>query len=191
MSKYCYIIISNAYLWYIMIPGCLADSILIPTPFYGVITEDIDLYSSVKLYCVPLDSEVIIRSPFTLFCTSVLLWQSVKGLCWIFFPFSPDKMMTDRFTSLLKNWSMLSRKQRKRWFMEHKISHTNIHTLAFKSNYRAGLFFLFVCFEFFFFFLQGVNIKAMILLNPHNPLGEIYTSEEMISFLNVAKRLFY
>lgn len=36
-----------------------ADAILIPTPFYGAITEDLDLYSSVKLYCVPLESEVI------------------------------------------------------------------------------------------------------------------------------------
>lgn len=34
------------------------DAILIPTPFYGVITEDIQLYSDVKLFHVPLDCEV-------------------------------------------------------------------------------------------------------------------------------------
>lgn len=34
------------------------DAILIPTPFYGVITEDLDLYSEVKLFHVPLDCEV-------------------------------------------------------------------------------------------------------------------------------------
>ncbi len=36
-------------------------------------------------------------------------------------------------------------------------------------------------------FIQGLNIKALILLNPHNPLGEVYSSEEMISFLEFAK----
>lgn len=34
------------------------DAILIPTPFYGVITEDLHLYSDVKLFHVPLDCEV-------------------------------------------------------------------------------------------------------------------------------------
>lgn len=36
----------------------VVDAILIPTPFYGVITEDFDLYSDVKLFHVPLDCEV-------------------------------------------------------------------------------------------------------------------------------------
>lgn len=93
------------------------DSILIPTPFYGVITEDIDLYSSVKLYCVPLDSE--------------------------------PRQNDDR------PFHLTAEK------LEHALQKAK---------------------------KEGVNIKAMILLNPHNPLGEIYTSEEMISFLNVAKR---
>ncbi|XP_016384060.1 1-aminocyclopropane-1-carboxylate synthase-like protein 1 [Sinocyclocheilus rhinocerous] len=34
---------------------------------------------------------------------------------------------------------------------------------------------------------EGLNIKALILLNPHNPLGEVYSSEEMINFLEFAK----
>lgn len=38
------------------------DAILIPTPFYGVITEDLHLYSDVKLFHVPLDCEVGIQS---------------------------------------------------------------------------------------------------------------------------------
>lgn len=36
----------------------VVDAILIPTPFYGVITEDVHLYSDVKLFHVPLDCEV-------------------------------------------------------------------------------------------------------------------------------------
>uniref|UniRef100_A0AAR2LXR2 Aminotransferase class I/classII large domain-containing protein n=1 Tax=Pygocentrus nattereri TaxID=42514 RepID=A0AAR2LXR2_PYGNA len=93
------------------------DAILIPSPFYGVITEDVDLYSGVKLYCVPLDSEVSESDarPFHL---------------------SAEKL-------------------------EHALE-------------RAKK--------------EGVNVRAVILVNPHNPLGEIYTAEEMTSFLNFAKR---
>lgn len=40
----------------------VVDAILIPTPFYGVITEDLHLYSDVKLFHVPLDCEVGIQS---------------------------------------------------------------------------------------------------------------------------------
>ena len=40
----------------------LVDAILIPTPFYGVITEDVRFYSDVKLFHVPLDSEVRIHN---------------------------------------------------------------------------------------------------------------------------------
>lgn len=36
----------------------VADAVLIPTPFYGVITEDLHLYSNVKLFHVPLACEV-------------------------------------------------------------------------------------------------------------------------------------
>ncbi|XP_038620745.1 1-aminocyclopropane-1-carboxylate synthase-like protein 1 [Tachyglossus aculeatus] len=35
---------------------------------------------------------------------------------------------------------------------------------------------------------EGVNIKGLILLNPHNPLGDIYSLEEMLDFLEFAKR---
>ncbi|XP_066525560.1 1-aminocyclopropane-1-carboxylate synthase-like protein 1 [Hoplias malabaricus] len=93
------------------------DAILIPTPFYGVISEDVDLYCGVKLYCVPLDSEASESDdrPFHL---------TVEKL-------------------------------------EHALE-------------RAKK--------------EGVNVRAIILVNPHNPLGEIYTAEEMTSFLNFAKR---
>ncbi|KAM9495770.1 1-aminocyclopropane-1-carboxylate synthase-like protein 1 isoform 1-T3 [Clarias gariepinus] len=93
------------------------DAILIPTPFYGAITEDLDLYSSVKLYCVPLESE-------------------------------PSQNDDRQF---------------------HLTAEKLEHALQKAKE-------------------EGVNIKAVILVNPHNPLGEIYTSEEMISFLNCAKR---
>ncbi|KAK2834385.1 hypothetical protein Q7C36_015086 [Tachysurus vachellii] len=93
------------------------DAILIPTPFYGVITEDVDLYSSVKLYCVPLDSE----------------------------PSQNDD----------RPFHLTAEK------LEHALQKAK---------------------------KEEVNVKAVILVNPHNPLAEIYTSEEMISFLDCAKR---
>uniref|UniRef100_A0A668AZC4 1-aminocyclopropane-1-carboxylate synthase-like protein 1 n=1 Tax=Myripristis murdjan TaxID=586833 RepID=A0A668AZC4_9TELE len=85
------------------------DAILIPTPFYGVITEDVHLYSEVKLFHVPLDCEVTIK------------------------PNLLAKLMV---------------------------------SLA----------------------LKGLIIRAVILVNPHNPLAEIYTPKEMIAFLEFAKR---
>lgn len=36
----------------------ILDAVLIPTPFYGAITEDLQLYCDVTLYHVPLDCEV-------------------------------------------------------------------------------------------------------------------------------------
>uniref|UniRef100_A0AAY4B606 1-aminocyclopropane-1-carboxylate synthase-like protein 1 n=1 Tax=Denticeps clupeoides TaxID=299321 RepID=A0AAY4B606_9TELE len=87
------------------------DAILIPTPFYGVITEDVGLYSSARLYHVHLSGE----PPF----------------------------------------------------------HLTVEKLEGALN-RAKA--------------EGVNVKAVILVNPHNPLGEIYSAEEMTSFLEFAKK---
>uniref|UniRef100_A0A8C4REW1 1-aminocyclopropane-1-carboxylate synthase-like protein 1 n=1 Tax=Erpetoichthys calabaricus TaxID=27687 RepID=A0A8C4REW1_ERPCA len=42
--------------------------------------------------------------------------------------------------------------------------------------------------EVFFISLQGARVKAIILINPHNPLGDVYTSTEMMQFLEFAKR---
>ncbi|RXN22558.1 1-aminocyclopropane-1-carboxylate synthase 1 [Labeo rohita] len=92
------------------------DAILIPSPFYGAITEDVGLYSSVKLHHVPLYSE----------------------------PTGSDVRPFQLTFEKLEN----SLKEAKK---------------------------------------EGLNIKALILLNPHNPLGEVYSSEEMISFLQFAK----
>lgn len=36
----------------------VVDAILIPTPFYGAIMDDLYLYSDVRLFHVPLDCEV-------------------------------------------------------------------------------------------------------------------------------------
>ncbi|XP_072448334.1 1-aminocyclopropane-1-carboxylate synthase-like protein 1 isoform X1 [Chiloscyllium punctatum] len=36
--------------------------------------------------------------------------------------------------------------------------------------------------------LQGTRVTAMILTNPHNPLGDIYSAKEMKEFLEFAKR---
>uniref|UniRef100_A0A8C4RFV8 1-aminocyclopropane-1-carboxylate synthase-like protein 1 n=1 Tax=Erpetoichthys calabaricus TaxID=27687 RepID=A0A8C4RFV8_ERPCA len=36
--------------------------------------------------------------------------------------------------------------------------------------------------------LEGIHIKAVVFINPHNPLGEIYTPAEMMQFLEFAKR---
>ncbi|XP_075694167.1 1-aminocyclopropane-1-carboxylate synthase-like protein 1 isoform X2 [Rhinoderma darwinii] len=35
---------------------------------------------------------------------------------------------------------------------------------------------------------EGIIVKAMILINPHNPLGDIYSAAEMMEFLEFAKR---
>ncbi|KAG8438372.1 hypothetical protein GDO86_008886 [Hymenochirus boettgeri] len=35
---------------------------------------------------------------------------------------------------------------------------------------------------------EGSNVKAVILINPHNPLGDVYTASEMMEFLEFAKR---
>ncbi|XP_028263486.1 1-aminocyclopropane-1-carboxylate synthase-like protein 1 [Parambassis ranga] len=93
------------------------DAILIPTPFYGVITEDLHLYSDVKLFHVPLDGEAVGEDgrPFHL--------------------------------TVRKLEEGLSRAKK-----------------------------------------EGIIIRAVILMNPHNPLAEIYTMKDMIAFLEFAKR---
>lgn len=93
------------------------DAILIPTPFYGVITEDLELYADVKLFHVPLDCE-----------------ENERGC-------RPFHLTVDRLEEGLK---------------------------------RAKQ--------------EGFTIRAVILMNPHNPLAEIYTQTEMIAFLEFAKR---
>lgn len=95
----------------------VADAILIPTPFYGVITEDVHLYSDVKLFHVPLDCEA-------------------DGKESRHFPLTVGKLEAG-----LKNAKE-----------------------------------------------EGWNIRAIILMNPHNPLAEIYTPKEMLAFLEFAKR---
>ncbi|XP_026032174.1 1-aminocyclopropane-1-carboxylate synthase-like protein 1 [Astatotilapia calliptera] len=93
------------------------DAILIPTPFYGVITEDLHLYSDVKLFHVPLDCEADGKDnrPFRL-----TVRKLEEGL------------------------------------------------------QRAKE--------------EGLTIRGVILMNPHNPLAEIYSLKEMITFLEFAKR---
>uniref|UniRef100_A0A669D278 1-aminocyclopropane-1-carboxylate synthase-like protein 1 n=1 Tax=Oreochromis niloticus TaxID=8128 RepID=A0A669D278_ORENI len=93
------------------------DAILIPTPFYGVITEDLHLYSDVKLFHVPLDCEADGKDnrPFRL-----TVGKLEEGL------------------------------------------------------QRAKE--------------EGLTIRGVILMNPHNPLAEIYSLKEMITFLEFAKR---
>uniref|UniRef100_A0A8D3CGL8 Aminotransferase class I/classII large domain-containing protein n=1 Tax=Scophthalmus maximus TaxID=52904 RepID=A0A8D3CGL8_SCOMX len=93
------------------------ESILIPTPFYGAITEDINLYSDVKLFHVPLNCEVDGKDSRPFHLTVGKLEKGLK---------------------------------------------------------RAEQ--------------EGLTIRAVILMNPHNPLAEIYTLEEMIGFLEFAKR---
>lgn len=93
------------------------DAILIPTPFYGVITEDLDLYADVKLFHVPLDCE-----------------ENESGC-------RPFHLTVDKLEEGLK---------------------------------RANQ--------------EGIRIRAVILMNPHNPLAEIYTQTEIIAFLEFAKR---
>nr|XP_033940635.1 1-aminocyclopropane-1-carboxylate synthase-like protein 1 isoform X1 [Pseudochaenichthys georgianus] len=93
------------------------DAVLISTPFYGVITEDLQLYSDVKLFHVPLDCEGDGKDS------------------------RPFQLTVSKLEEGLE---------------------------------RAKQ--------------EGLTIRAVILMNPHNPLAEIYTPEEMIAFLEFAKR---
>lgn len=36
--------------------------------------------------------------------------------------------------------------------------------------------------------LQGVTVRALILLNPQNPLGDVYSLSELWDYLEFAKR---
>uniref|UniRef100_A0A672FNC3 1-aminocyclopropane-1-carboxylate synthase-like protein 1 n=1 Tax=Salarias fasciatus TaxID=181472 RepID=A0A672FNC3_SALFA len=93
------------------------DAILIPTPFYGVITEDLGLYSEVKLFHVPLECETNGKESRPFHLTVEKLEQGLR---------------------------------------------------------RAKQ--------------EGLNVRAVILMNPHNPLAEIYTPQDMTAFLEFAKR---
>lgn len=37
---------------------------------------------------------------------------------------------------------------------------------------------------------QGFIVRGLVLMNPHNPLADIYTPKEMLGFLEFAKRYF-
>ncbi|XP_010737159.3 1-aminocyclopropane-1-carboxylate synthase-like protein 1 [Larimichthys crocea] len=93
------------------------DVILIPTPFYGVITEDLLLYSDVRLFHVPLDCEADGKDS------------------------RPFHLTVEKLEEGLKRGKQ-----------------------------------------------EGLIVRAVILMNPHNPLAEIYTLKEMIAFLEFAKR---
>ncbi|XP_033491586.2 1-aminocyclopropane-1-carboxylate synthase-like protein 1 [Epinephelus lanceolatus] len=93
------------------------DAILIPTPFYGAIAEDLQFYSDVKLFHVPLGCEVDGKDSRPFHLTVGKLEEGLKKA-----------------------------KQ------------------------------------------EGLTIRGIILINPHNPMAEIYTLKEMIDFLEFAKR---
>ncbi|KAM9377881.1 1-aminocyclopropane-1-carboxylate synthase-like protein 1 [Pholidichthys leucotaenia] len=93
------------------------DAILIPTPFYGAVTEDLDVYCDVKLFHVPLECEGDGKESRPFHLTVGKLEEGLK---------------------------------------------------------RARQ--------------EGLIIRGIILINPHNPLAEIYTPKEMTAFLEFAKR---
>ncbi|XP_060932320.1 1-aminocyclopropane-1-carboxylate synthase-like protein 1 [Limanda limanda] len=93
------------------------DAILIATPFYGVITEDLHLYSDVNLFHVPLDCEADGKDSRPFHLTVGKLEEGLR---------------------------------------------------------RAEQ--------------EGLTIRGVILMNPHNPLADVYTLAEMMAFLEFAKR---
>ncbi|XP_068612971.1 1-aminocyclopropane-1-carboxylate synthase-like protein 1 isoform X2 [Brachionichthys hirsutus] len=93
------------------------DALLISTPFYGAVTPDVRLYSGVRLFHIPLDSET-----------------DGKGI-------GPFHLTVSKLEEGLK---------------------------------RAKR--------------EGLTVRGLVLLNPHNPLADIYTQEEMAGFLEFAKR---
>ncbi|XP_062823985.1 1-aminocyclopropane-1-carboxylate synthase-like protein 1 isoform X1 [Anolis carolinensis] len=93
------------------------EAFLIPTPFYGGITQSVFLYGNVKLVYVYLDSQV-------------------TGTCTRPFQLTVEKLKK-----------------------------------AFQDAQS-----------------EGVGIKGLILLNPQNPLGDIYSLSELQEYLEFAKR---
>ncbi|KAJ8344427.1 hypothetical protein SKAU_G00317560 [Synaphobranchus kaupii] len=93
------------------------DAILVPTPFYAVIREDVGLYSGVRLVHTHLDCQTDGSDD------------------------RPFQLTVDKLE---------------------------------KAMEQADT--------------EGVRVRAVILVNPHNPLGEIYSTQEMTAFLEFAKR---
>ncbi|XP_069037533.1 1-aminocyclopropane-1-carboxylate synthase-like protein 1 [Lepisosteus oculatus] len=93
------------------------DAILIPTPFYGVITEDVRLYSGVRMVHAHLDCQPRYSGD------------------------RPFQLTVEKLEKALEEAR-----------------------------------------------LEGINVRALILVNPHNPLGDIYSPSEMKEFLEFAKR---
>uniref|UniRef100_A0A8D0CH60 1-aminocyclopropane-1-carboxylate synthase-like protein 1 n=1 Tax=Scleropages formosus TaxID=113540 RepID=A0A8D0CH60_SCLFO len=93
------------------------DGMLIPTPFYGAITEDVQLYSGVRLVHAPLDCQP----------------GDAGG--------RPFQLRVEKLQEALEEATR-----------------------------------------------EGVTVRAVIVLNPHNPLGEIYSPQEVTDVLEFAKR---
>ncbi|XP_066557120.1 1-aminocyclopropane-1-carboxylate synthase-like protein 1 isoform X1 [Amia ocellicauda] len=93
------------------------DGILIPTPFYGAITEDVTLYSGVRMVYAHIDCQ-----------------QSGS---------------------------------------EDRPFHLTVEKLE-RALEEARQ--------------EGINVRAIILINPHNPLGDVYSPSEMQELLEFAKR---
>uniref|UniRef100_A0A8I3WX42 1-aminocyclopropane-1-carboxylate synthase homolog (inactive) n=1 Tax=Callithrix jacchus TaxID=9483 RepID=A0A8I3WX42_CALJA len=96
----------------------VGEAFLIPTPYYGAITQHVCLYGNVRLAYVYLDSEV-------------------TGLDTRPFQLTVEKLET-----------------------------------ALREAYS-----------------EGVRVKGLILINPQNPLGDVYSTEELQEYLVFAKRL--
>ncbi|KAH0620776.1 hypothetical protein JD844_021533 [Phrynosoma platyrhinos] len=93
------------------------EAFLIPSPFYGGITQSVFLYGNVKLVYVYLDSQI-------------------TGTCT-----RPFQLTVDKLRKALQDAQS-----------------------------------------------EGVRVKGLILLNPQNPLGDIYSLSELHGFLEFAKR---
>ncbi|KAG9335746.1 hypothetical protein JZ751_004175 [Albula glossodonta] len=93
------------------------DAVLVPTPFYGVIKENVGLYSGVRLVHTHLDCQVSGNEE------------------------SPFQLTVEKLE---------------------------------KSLQQAKA--------------EGVKVRAVVLVNPHNPLAVIYSAQQMTAFLEFAKR---
>ncbi|XP_073900755.1 1-aminocyclopropane-1-carboxylate synthase-like protein 1 isoform X2 [Castor canadensis] len=93
------------------------DALLIPTPYYGAITQHVCLYGNVRLVSVYLDSEVT--------------GQDTR----------PFQLTVEKLEMALQGANS-----------------------------------------------EGVKVRGLILINPQNPLGDIYSPRELQEFLGFAKR---
>ncbi|XP_074853625.1 1-aminocyclopropane-1-carboxylate synthase-like protein 1 isoform X3 [Carettochelys insculpta] len=144
------------------------EAILIATPFYGGITQSVFLYGNVKLVYAYLDSKITGTStrPFQL---------TVDKL---------EKALQDAQSEPMGSpcgWGQLAKPPAPPHWSYCQMCHLLLGAERDQARQQA-------CISADAPPLEGVGVKALILLNPQNPLGDIYSLSELWDYLEFAKR---